>query len=443
MKEFFSAKLTTGCMAILLATGQVGGCSNKEDTGTHPEPIQPETETLLRGIPLSCYVEVGPKGIHPSITSSTTELINSQSTQWAEIALEYANMGDLDQAIALTEKIEDYLTRNQTLVELIGQLAAQEQYDRAKQLVTSIREYEAYKAKAFARIGRYYAIAGNHQAANEMFSEAIAFTQTLDAAYIQPMALAEIAIEYAGAGKESEAMELVAAIQDETNKAMALSGIATALAETQSVSKGLQIVQQMTDDYYQAQALTNIAQNIAQQVTSSTQLNSIVQTINQIEDETNQKAALAEMVMIYIRRGEFDQAAELTKTLLGDRWLLPGIIAEYARTGQIDEITALINSMEMDASEYWQNRALIEMANSYAQLGDFQGALQFANGIDSPDIKSSALMAIAQQYIQIGEYRQALTLLENLTATTTNEAISYDIESYFAPLVNCAIAASN
>lgn len=439
MKDIFSAKLTMGCMAILLATGQVGGCSNKEETGTQPEPIQPETQTLLRGIPLSCYVEVGPKGIHPSITSSTVELVNSQSAQWAEIALEYAKMGDLNQAIALTEKIEDYLTRNQTLVELIGQLAAQEKYDRAKQLVTSIREYDAYKAKALARIGRYYAIAGNNQAANEMFSEAIAFTQTLDAEYIQPMALAEIAIEYAGAGKEYEAMQLVAEIQDETSKAMALSGIATALAETQSVSKGLQIVQRMTDDYYKAQALTNIAQ----QVTSSTQLNSIVQTINQISDETNQKAALAEMVMIYIRRGEFDQAAELTKTLLGDRWLLPGIIAEYAKKGQIDEMTALINSMEMDANEYWQNRALIEMANSYAQIGDFDRALQFANGIDSPDIKSSALMAIAQQYIQIGEYRQALKLLDNLTATTTNEAISYDIESYFAPLVNCAIAASN
>lgn len=438
MKGLFSSKLTMSCMAILLATGQVGGCSDKQETGTQPEPITTERQTLLRGIPLSCYVEIGPKGIHPSITSSTVELVNSQSAQWAEIALEYARIGDLEQAIALTEKIEDYLTKNETLVELVGQFAAQADYEQAKQLVARIREYEAYKAKGLARIGRYYAIAGNNQAANQMFSEAIAYTKTLDAEYIQPMAFAEIAIEYAAAGKEPEAMQIVAEINDETSKAMALAGMASALAETQSLSKALEIVQMIQDDYYKAQALTEIAQKV-----TTTQLNSIVQTINRIEDETNQKAALAEIVMIYIRTGQFDQAAELTKTLLDDNWLLPGIIAEYAKTGQINRITALTNSMEMDENEYWQNRALIEMANAYAAIRDFDTALEFANGIDSPDTRSSALMAIAQQYIEVGEYPQARKLFENIAATTTNEAISYDIQSYFAPLVNCAIAESN
>lgn len=439
LSSLLSSKLTMGCMAILLATGQVGGCSDKQETGTKVEPSKQETQTLLRGVPLSCYMEVGPKGIHPSITSSTVELVNSQSAQWAEIALEYANTGDLEQAIALTEKIEDYLTRNETLVELAGQLAARGEYEEAKQLVERIREYESYKAKGLARIGRYYAIAGNNQAASEMFSQAIAFTQTLDAEYIQPMAFAEIAIEYAAAGKESEAMQIVAEINDETSKAMALAGIASALAETQPLSKALQIVQMIADDYYQGEALTDIAQKVT--TTTTTQLNSVVQSINKIEDETNKNAALAEIVMIYIRTGQFDQAAQLTETLVDDTWLLPGIIAEYAKTGQINRITALTNLM--DENEYWQNRALIEMANGYAGIGDFDTALALANGIDSPDTKSSALMAIAQQYVEVEQYRQALELFQNIAATTTNEAIDYDIESYFAPLVNCAIAKYN
>ena len=147
MKGLFSSKLTMGCVAILLATGQVGGCKDKQETGTQPEPSKQETQTLLRGIPLSCYMEVGPKGIHPSITSSTVELVNYQSAQWAEVALEYANTGDIEQAIALTEKIEDYLTRNETLVELAGQLAARGEYEKAKGLVEKIREYESYRAK--------------------------------------------------------------------------------------------------------------------------------------------------------------------------------------------------------------------------------------------------------------------------------------------------------
>ena len=423
--KFFSSKLSMGCMAILLATG-LGGC-DKEEIGT-----ESETQTLLRGIPLSCYIEVGPKGIHPSITSSTVELVNSQSSQWAEIALEYANAGDIEQAITLTEKIEDYLTRDKTLVELAGQLAAQGEYEQAKQLVERIKEYESFKAKGLARIGRYYAIAGNDRAASELFSEAIAFTKTLDAQYIQPMAFAEIAIEYAGAGQEDEAIQLVAEINDDSSKAMALAGIASELAETQPASKALQIVETIADDYYQARALTDIAKKV-----TIAELNRIVQTINTIEDETNKDAALAEIVMIYIRSGQFDPAAELTEIVLDNDWLLPGIIAEYAKTAQVNRISALLNSMD---NEYWQNRALIEMASGYAGMGDFDTALELANGINSPDTKYSALMAIAKQYAEAGDYQQSLELFQNIAITTANEAISYDIESYFSPLVNCAMA---
>lgn len=434
MKALFSSKITMGSMAILLATGQVGGCSDRQETRTETRPTATEISTQIRGIPLSCYVQVGPKGIHPSITSSTVELDNFQSAQWAEIALEYAKVGNMAQAIALTEKMGDYLQKNETLVELAGQLAAAGNYEQAKQLVANIKEYEIYRAKGLARIGRSAAIAGNNQAANLMFSEAIAFAKTLDAELIQPMALAEIAIEYAAAGKEQEAMQLVAEIQDENSKAMALAGIAATWAEAQQLSKALQVAQSIQDDYYKAQALTDIAKKV-----TVAQLPPIVQNINRITDETNKIAALAEVVMLYIRAGQFDQAAELTKTLLGNDWLLPEIIAEYAKTGQMNRITTLIDSIQ---NEYWQNRALISMVSGYAAMGDFAKALDLANGISSADTKSSALMAIAQALAERKEYRQSLELLENIAASTENEAIDYDIESYFVPLVKCAIAAS-
>lgn len=432
MKAFFSSKLMMGSMSILLATGQVGGCSDRQETKTETRPPATEISTQIRGIPLSCYVQVGPKRIHPSITSSTVELENFQSAQWAEIALEYAKVGDFAQAITLTEKMGDYLQKNQTLVELAGQLAAGGNYEQAKQLVATIKEYETYRAKGLARIGQYYAISGNNSAANLMFSEAIAFAKTLDAESIQPMALAEIAIEYAAAGKEQEAMQLVAEIQDENSKAMALAGMATAWAKAQQLSKALQVAQSIQDDYYKAQALTDIAKKV-----TVDQLPPIVENINRITDETNKIAALAEVVMLYIRAGQFDQAAELTKTLLGNDWLLPGIIAEYAKTGQINPITTLTNSIE---NEYWQNRALISMVSGYAAMGDFAKALDLANGIASADTKSSALMAIAQALAERKEYRQSLELFENIAASTENEAIDYDIESYFFPLVKCAIA---
>jgi hypothetical protein len=435
MKSLFSSKLTMGSMAILLATGQVGGCSDRQETTTETRRTATELSTQIRGIPLSCYVRVGPKGIHPSITSSTVELDNFQSAQWAEIALEYAKVGDIPQAIALTEKMSDFLQKDETLVELAGQLAAAGNYEQAKQLVANIKAYESYKAKGLARIGRYYAIAGNNQEANLMFSEAIAFAKNLDAESIQPMALAYIAIEYAAAGKEQEAMQLVAEIQDENSKAMALAGIAGTWAEAQQLSKALQVAQGIQDDYYKAQALSDIAEKV-----TPDQLTAIVRNIQTITDETNKIAALAEIVMLYIQAGQFDQAAELTKTLLGNDWLLPEIIAEYAKTGQINPITTLINSIE---NEYWQNRALISMVGGYAGMGNFAKALELANGISSADTKSSALMAIAQALAEKKEYRQSLELWENIAASTENEAISYDIESYFVPLVQCAIAASS
>ncbi|MGK7874262.1 MAG: tetratricopeptide repeat protein [Xenococcaceae cyanobacterium] len=427
MKKSLSS-IAMGCLGLVLV--MVSGSKWAQ------QPCGSELE--LRGIPLACYIQVGPKGIHPSVTSSTVELVNYQSAQWAEIALVYARSRQFYQAIALINNMEDYLTKEETLVEIADQLAVAGEYNRAKQLVETIEEYETYKAQGLARIARRYAEAGNNEQAEEMFSQALQFAQTLDGEFFQPRAIATIAIEYAAAGEWFEAVELAKTIQDDSEKGMALAGIAGALSEADQFQQGVQLAQTIQDNYYKGEALATIAHHARVD-----QLDQIVQLAKEIEDETYKVAALAQIAQIYARSGKFDKTAQLTETLASHDWLLPQIASEYARSGRFDLAIALANSIK---NEYSQNQALVNIASEYAAAGEYSKALEFANAIASVEAKLKGFNAIAQRYAEAGKYRQALELFETIEAAADAagfEAILYDIQSHFIPLVNCSLELDN
>jgi tetratricopeptide (TPR) repeat protein len=191
MKKSFSY-FTVGCLELILLVGSCAATPKTEQLLAQQRQVTPsiqnstkkslQTEPKLRGIPLACYVRVGPLGFLPSsVSSSLSMLANEESTELAEIALAYAQAKQFQSAIAITKKMGDQLIQAVTLVDIAGMYTAAGQYTKAKQLVNSIQGYDTFKSQLLARIAREYAKAGKPQQASPTFMQALRVARTLDA----------------------------------------------------------------------------------------------------------------------------------------------------------------------------------------------------------------------------------------------------------------------
>ncbi|MGB3208445.1 MAG: hypothetical protein WBB28_25955 [Crinalium sp.] len=442
MKKTFSC-FTVGCLELILLVGSCAATPKTEQLAQQRQ-VTPsvqnyttpsaQTELKLRGIPLACYVRVGPLGFLPSsVSSSFSMLANEQSTELAEIALAYAQAKQFSSAIATTKKMDDNLIQAVTLVDIAGMYAEKGQYTQAKQLVNSIQGYDTFKSQLLARIASKYALSGKPQQASQTFMQALRLAKTLDAKLMRDGAIADIAIEYAAAGQYKQALQLTKTIKDESEKPKALAGIVTQYALAGQFDQALNLAKTIGDDYYKSKALESMANSAT--VNQLAQLTQVTQTI---KDDTYKVVSLAKIASRYVAVGNFDQAVKVTQMVNAinpDGDLLPDIITEYTTAGKFDQALQLANSMK---NEYWQGQAMVKIAGKYAAAGLFDEAVKFADTINSGENKTQALKAIASEYAKTGQYDRALALVGTIppAANTTYEAI----QAQFIPLLKCAQA---
>ena len=161
MKRILSSIALAG--VVLLA-----GCDRLE------ESANAESELKLRGFSLSCRVKVGPLGFLPSSTSTSFAMLaNDQAAEWEEMARAYMEAGQLEEALAIANKMDDALTKELTFAEIAGRYAIAGNDNRARQIADSIKQFVIYKARALARIARAYAVTGNDRRAAEAFAKAL------------------------------------------------------------------------------------------------------------------------------------------------------------------------------------------------------------------------------------------------------------------------------
>lgn len=399
------------------------GCRVESGLSTPKEPT-------LRGIPLSCYVKVGPAGIHPSVTSSLTELVNYQSAQWREVAIAYADALEWEKAIALLDNIEDYLTKNETITDIAGKMAAALNFEAAMQLVGKLDENDlAAKPKFLARIARFYALAGNSAQAEQTFAAALAVADALND-FSEDVAKADIAIERAAAKETATAIELAQTIKDDIDKSRALAGIAGAIAANGPFRDAVALVRQISDNYYKRAAVKEIADHA-----SILQLDMLLPVANTITEPVDSAAAKADIASAYIAAKRFDKALQIILTLKEEDSLLAPLAGELAGAGAFD---ASVQVADRIKNQYWRELALVKVATGFAEAGDVQRALQFAEGIASAQTKSEALKAIAFARAATGEYSEARQLAQTIIPSAS-EATQYELKEYFIPLLNCAL----
>ena len=264
---------------------------------------------------------------------SALKIINNSSTPdgaWAIISQQYAAKGKLKLALETLENIEVTNLLDETLLVIIGQHAANSQFDKAEELLAKLNPLNiTRKVKALADIGYYAGKDGQKDLAVDFFGQAVKAANQFES-YQLPQKLSVLNYivfrfielqDYQNARKLLDSNTKLAKNMSEFNRAEAFAKIAVAYGLIGDPENALQLVKKYIPDYLTLDI---------------------------------RGATLAKLALQYADHGEYEKALELAV--------------------QIDESTLL---------EYNRSSVLSQIAISSATAHDFQTALEIAKKIDS------------------------------------------------------------
>jgi tetratricopeptide (TPR) repeat protein len=252
--------------------------------------------------------------------------------------------------------------------------------------------------------------------------------------------LAEIAITYAVAGQNEQALQVAQKINRSTPKADALSQIAVQLAQagqstraTDVFTQALQFAHKIDSPPDKVMALAEIAARygkVGQKDKAAEVLAQAVHDTKAIWGASSVKDTVLEKIAVnYAQLGDYERGIQVANKILGDITkgrALAQIAVQYVVTKDYNHARQLANTIEAKAS---QARAFLEIA---AKTGDYQPALSAAQQIDqdeSAPLKSLVLCKIASSYSKTGQKKQASQVLaQALNATKSIEEPTRQVE---------------
>lgn len=234
--------------------------------------------------------------------------------------------------------------------------------------------------------------------------------------------LAEIAVTYAVAGQNEQALQVAQTINRSTLKAEALSQIAVQLAKAGQAkqaadvfTQSLQFANKIDSPPDKVMALAEIAARygkVGQKDKAAEVLSQAVNNTKAIWGASSVKDTVLEKIAVnYAQLGDYERGIQVANKILGDITkgrALAQIVFQYVVAGDYNHAQELANTIEAKSS---QARALFEIA---AKTGDYQPALSAAQQIDedeSAPIKSLIFHRIASSYIKTGQIKQANQVL--------------------------------
>ena len=245
--------------------------------------------------------------------------------------------------------------------------------------------------------------------------------------------LAEIAVTYAVAGQNEQALQVAQKINRSTLKADALSQIAVQLAKAGQakqaadvLTQSLKFANKIDSPPDKVMALAEIAARygkVGQKDKAAEVLSQAVQSTKAIWGASSVKDTVLEKIAVnYAQLGDYERGIQVANKILGDITqgrALAQIVVQYVVAKDYNHARQLANTIEAKAS---QARAFFEIA---AKTGDYQPALSAAQQIDeheSAPLKSLIFHRIASSYIKTGQIKQANQVL----AQTVNVAKSIE-----------------
>ncbi len=302
----------------------------------------------------------------------------TQAWDFQPLAIYYGQVGQLDKALEIAEKISADYYRSETFAKIAQDLADQGNIERAHKIVLDRVSDTELQAKFLAEIGWRSAKQGQSDRVIPLFTEALRQANLISDQNLRMIALSPILIRYAEAGYPDRALQEIAPLETPDIKAKVLSAIAIE---------------------YATQGQREQASTIAGQA---------LETVGTIPETYEQEILLVDMVRDYTQMGLYEvgiQAAQQIPSPEKKQPLLLALATEAATRGD-DEIA-------VKAAEIMPIN-LVPVAFIYQSLGQTERGTELLNrgikavdSLENNEDKFEAIAAIAVEYAKAGQQAKA------------------------------------
>ncbi len=315
------------------------------------------------------------------------------------IAIAYAQIGQIEKATVLVEKIQkNYQYQSEPALSAIAlSYAKTGQYDLAMNIVQTIQVSIKEKFNILKDIAIQTAMNGQYDRAVEI-AKKIDFT---DGFSQRIEALTEIAIQ-AAKGKQPQKALTIARLVDDNYNSSALQAIALSYAQIGQVDQGIEIAQNIQSKYDQPKAISAIALHVAE----LREYDRAIEIAQKIEDEFRKDDALEAIVNQAIELKQYKSALKIAPQVKYRQvYILTKIAISYAEDRRQEEALGIVEAIEDRESK---DRILNAIAVSYAQAGKYDQALKTTEAIaGSINYKTDALARISAICADAGETKLA------------------------------------
>jgi tetratricopeptide (TPR) repeat protein len=351
-----------------------------------------------------------------------------KDTVLERIAVNYAELGDYDQAIWVTDKIVDNIPKGRALARVIAQYLAVGEYDKARQVANMI-EIKTSKANALIEISTK---TGEYQQALSVAQE----IDEDDSAPLKSIVLSKIVLLYSKSGQKKQAIEVLSqalnvakVIKDTDTKVQHLARIALLYAQmgqkaqaAEISSQALQIASQNTDK--KATLFTKVAAqygNAGNKELADLVFPQALAMAQTLKNEDNKAHTLAELAIASANIQPYNQVLQLIQTIK-DRHLqayaLTRIAKNFSRSQRQDE-AAKILEQAFEIVKPLKNsdekaQSLAEIAMQLGRIARFDRAIAVAQTIEATEkgsLKAGVLAKIAGYYAKAGHKEKAIEVL--------------------------------
>ncbi|HLO51245.1 MAG TPA: hypothetical protein VK211_22715, partial [Kamptonema sp.] len=307
----------------------------------------------------------------------------------------------LKQILQVAQEIESVFERSQALTHVVQAYARFGQFDSALTIIETIEDpYK--KVDALARLAEAYSKAGVQDKAFEMLEQAVQVTPEpgMSTMEIRQISLCLIAKTYVAIGEYSQAIQVVqnySYIRDEPYPLIRYD----LFLDPSKRSELLELAQARN-----VQQITRILQVGDDEITCEHQVVALAEVAGECANgEQFEFAMQALRVADSIEFGKESRAKAFKLNALSK------IAVKYAEIGQFDLAIQVVEKIDAIG---WRASPLKNIACKLAKAGQYDRAFKLIETIERANEKNEALEELAKQYAETGHYDKALQITKSI-----------------------------
>jgi tetratricopeptide (TPR) repeat protein len=372
----------------------------------------------------------------------------------ADLAFQYAVAGELNQALDLSDRLDQKSKILSVVVQMIEPLASQRSPDQLVAILTRVSQNAdalktpAVKVNLLTQIAQAWIRSERQDQAIAILPKLLTTVQSIKDAEEREKQVATIAVMYAKVGNFDQAIKLAETLTVE-QKDDTLGEIASSLAAVGQFESALQMVDRIQSNFYKASTLEQISlayTKAGKKPEALTVLSQAVQFVEKmdVEQESQERNDfLGSFAVQFVEIGQDEKAFQVIGKIepFARASKAADLADYYLERKQYDRVMQVIQVMKAAGDQDRVSSTLSSLATHYITLGQYDRALEIANTLEdrspwegqsvgvTPDPegrsgKLGVLTYLASEYAKKGEKAKAIALFDSVLNLAKSSATS-------------------